>query len=64
MNANTSNTYRASRATYEGAWLRPRHDGAMAFQQAAAQRITDGLMSREKAGSVIDDVNRLFRDSF
>lgn len=64
VNANTSNTYRASRATYEGAWLRPRHDGAMAFQQAAAQRITDGLMSREKAGSVIDDVNRLFRDSF
>ncbi|WP_306755397.1 ABC transporter substrate-binding protein [Paracoccus actinidiae] len=64
VNAVTSNTYRATRATYEGAWLRPRHDGGMAFQQSAAQRVTDGLVAREDAGPVIDDINRMFRDSF
>nr|WP_237168647.1 extracellular solute-binding protein [Paracoccus shandongensis] len=64
VNAATADTYRATRATHEGAWLRPRHDGAMAFQQAAAQRVTDGLTAWDGAGPVIDDINRLFRDSF
>lgn len=64
VNAATSDTYRMTRATYEGAWLRPRHDGYMGFQQAAGQRITDGLMAREQARPVIDDLNRLFRESF
>ncbi|MEO8240943.1 MAG: extracellular solute-binding protein [bacterium] len=56
--------YRATRGTLEGAWLRPRHDGAMGFQTAAAQRITDGLVARHPAGSVLHDMNRLFRESF
>lgn len=64
VNADASDTYRATRATYEGSWLRPRHDGYMAFQQAASQRVTDGLMAREDAGQVIADLNRLFRESF
>ncbi|MFH5776336.1 ABC transporter substrate-binding protein [Paracoccus sp. NGMCC 1.201697] len=64
VNAATSGFYRDTRATLEGAWVRPRHNGYMEFQEAAAQRITAGLAAREAAGPVIADVNRLFRESF
>jgi len=36
----------------------------MAFQQAASQRINEGLAARHDAGQVVDDLNRLFRRSF
>ena len=55
--------YRATRATLEGAFVRPRHDGYMAFQAASAERITAGLTTRQAAGPVIADINRLFRAS-
>lgn len=64
VNAATSDFYRATRATLEGAWLRPRHDGYMAFQQAASERINQGLVERHDAGRVVDDLNQLFRESF
>ncbi|MDT1060986.1 extracellular solute-binding protein [Paracoccus sp. CPCC 101403] len=64
VNAATSGFYRDTRDTLEGAWVRPRHNGYMEFQEAAAQRITTGLAAREAAGPVIADVNRLFRESF
>ena len=65
VNAATGDFYRNTRATLEGAWLRPRHDGYMAFQQAASDRINEGL-DRDgiDGGSVVDDLNRLFRESF
>lgn len=63
-NATTHDFYRATRATLGGAFVRPRHDGYMAFQAAAAERITAGLTARERAGPVISDINRLFRESF
>ncbi|CAN7624576.1 extracellular solute-binding protein [Ensifer sp. T173] len=64
VNAATSNFYRATRATLETAWVRPRHDGYMPFQQAASDRINDGLLRKEKARQVVDDLNRLFTESF
>jgi multiple sugar transport system substrate-binding protein len=64
VNTATLQFYRATRATLEGAWVRPRHDGYMRFQAAGSERITEGLMRREAAGAVIGDLNRLFRDSF
>ncbi|WP_209021286.1 ABC transporter substrate-binding protein [Paracoccus ravus] len=64
VNAATSEFYRATRATLEGAWVRPRHDGYMNFQEAAAQRITEGLAAREEFAPVLSDLNRLFRESF
>ncbi len=63
VNAATGDFYRDTRATLEGAWLRPRHDGYMAFQQAASDRINEGLSERHDAGRVVDDLNRLFRAS-
>ncbi|RVC73483.1 carbohydrate ABC transporter substrate-binding protein, partial [Mesorhizobium sp. M2A.F.Ca.ET.046.02.1.1] len=64
VNAATGNFYRATRATLEGAWVRPRHDGYMAFQQQASDRINEGLAGRQDAGRVVADINRLFRESF
>ena len=64
VNATTSDFYRATRNTLESAWVRPRHDGYMAFQQAASDRINDGLLRKEAARKVVDDLNRLFAASF
>jgi multiple sugar transport system substrate-binding protein len=64
VNAATADFYRGTRATLEAAWVRPRHDGYMAFQQAASDRINAGLIGKERAGTVIADINRLFRESF
>jgi multiple sugar transport system substrate-binding protein len=64
VNAATGNLYRGTRATLEGAWVRPRHDGYMAFQQAASDRIVSGMTSGYQARQVVADLNRLFRESF
>ena len=64
VNAATSDFYRDTRATLEGAWVRPRHDGYMPFQEAASERINKGLLDNEKAEDVVADLNRLFRESF
>lgn len=64
VNNATSGFYRDTRATLEGAWVRPRHDGYMLFQEAASERINKGLLDKEKAEVVVADLNRLFRESF
>lgn len=64
VNAVTGNFYRDTRATLEGAWVRPRHDGYMAFQQAASDRINEGLKESGSAKAVVADLNRLFMQSF
>ncbi|TGQ52924.1 extracellular solute-binding protein [Mesorhizobium sp. M1C.F.Ca.ET.193.01.1.1] len=64
VNAATGDFYRGTRATLEGAWVRPRHDGYMPFQQAASDRLNEGLAGRQDARRVVADINRLFRKSF
>ncbi len=64
VNQATSDFYRDTRATLEGAWVRPRHDGYMSFQEAASERINKGLLNNEKAEDVVADLNRFFRESF
>ena len=56
--------YARTRATIEGAWVRPRHDGYMPFQHWAADRLNRGLQAREPGAGVIADVNRAFARSF
>jgi multiple sugar transport system substrate-binding protein len=63
VNTATGDFYRATRATLEGAWVRPRHGGYMAFQQAASDRINRGLAERHACGRAVADLNRLFRQS-
>jgi multiple sugar transport system substrate-binding protein len=64
VNAPVGDFYRATRATLEGGWLRPRHDGYMAFQDSAARRLTAGLLAREDAGAIVATINTLFTESF
>lgn len=63
VNAATGNFYRDTRATLQGAWVRPRHDGYMAFQQAASDRILSGMTSGHKAAQVVADLISLLRES-
>lgn len=64
VNRAAADFYRATRATLEAAWVRPRHDGYMGFQQAASDRLNEGLLRRQPAKTVVDDINRLFAGSF
>ena len=64
VNTATGGFYRNTRATWEGGWVRPRHDGYMAFQQAASDRLNAGLTERHPATGVVADLNDLFRRSF
>lgn len=64
VNAVTHGFYRNTRKTLEGAWVRPRHNGYMGFQQAASDRINAGLAAGDRAKAVVADLSRLFRESF
>ncbi|TPM40941.1 extracellular solute-binding protein [Mesorhizobium sp. B2-3-4] len=63
INAATGGFYKDTRATLEGAWVRPRHDGYMTFQQAASDRVNSGLASGHQARGVVADLVGLFRES-
>ncbi len=45
--------YTATRRTLEQAYLRPRHDGYMAFQAAASARIEAGLTANERSDVLV-----------
>ncbi|MBA2961017.1 MULTISPECIES: carbohydrate ABC transporter substrate-binding protein [Ramlibacter] len=62
-NAATHDFYRATRRTLEGAWVRPRHDGYMPYQDAASERLMAGLRGTEPAGAIVADLNRMFRET-
>lgn len=64
INRQTADFYRATRATLDAAWLRPRHTGYMAFQQQGSDRLNQALRSRESADSIIAALNRIFAASF
>ena len=63
VNATVADFYRNTRATLEGAWLRPRHDTYIAFQQSASERLTRAWASGEPAVHIIPELNQAFRDS-
>lgn len=62
VNADAGDFYRATRATLEGAWVRPRHDGYMPFQHAASERLSSGLQAGDAPEAIVADINRLFRE--
>ena len=63
VNTTAGDFYRATRATLEGAWVRPRHDGYMAFQHAASLRLNAGLQSGEPARAIVQALNAMFSES-
>lgn len=60
LNEAVLNFYRATRATLDGAWVRPRFNGYMNFQHEASQRIVSALQRGEPASTVINDLNGMF----
>ncbi len=63
VNAEVIGFYAATRATLDRAWLRPRHDGYMAFQHAASERLNTALRGDEGAASALAALNELYRNS-
>lgn len=55
--------YSGTRATLEQAWVRPRHDGYMPFQDAASDRIARALRDGDMGGAVAD-LDRLYAATF
>lgn len=64
VNAPLHGFYRQTRRTLDAAYLRPRHNGYMAFQDAAARRLNAGLLSREPLPALLEALNQLYRESF
>lgn len=60
VNAHRGGFYASTLNTLEQAVLRPRHDGAVAFQTAAAERLRQGLFNEHPAESVLDDLQTLY----
>lgn len=61
VNAATGNFFADTLATVEAALLRPRHDGAIAFQTAASARLRAALIEGEAADPVLDEIETLYR---
>jgi multiple sugar transport system substrate-binding protein len=64
VNDPVSGFYTNTRATLEGSWVRPRHDGYMRFQEAASLRLLAALRVGESADVAVAALNRLFCESF
>ena len=64
VNAATGNFYRNIRATLNGAYVRPRYDGYIEFQEEGGQRLNAGLLAREASDAIVAALNDLFRKSF
>lgn len=65
VNAPVHDFYRATRETLERAYVRPRHDGYMPFQQAASERINTALTGGDgDDAAAVADLNAMFRRSF
>ena len=62
VNAATGGFFAATLATVEAALLRPRHDGAIAFQTAASARLRAALLDGEAADGVLADLDALYRN--
>ena len=62
VNAATGNFFGATLASVEQALLRPRHDGAIAFQTHASARLRAALLEGAAADPVLDDLDTLYRN--
>ncbi len=61
VNSATGGFFAATLATVEAASLRPRHDGAIAFQTAASARLRGALLDGDAAEPVLDDLETFYR---
>ncbi len=64
VNAATGGFYRNTRRTLDTAYVRPRHKGYMAFQQAASECLNAGLLAATAPDRIVAALNLLFEESF
>jgi multiple sugar transport system substrate-binding protein len=64
INESSDGFYFKTRATLNAAFLRPRHDGYMQFQNSASELITNALRNAAKSRSVVEELNLMFAASF
>ena len=64
INRETSNFFRGTRKTLDLAWIRPRHNGYMKFQDESGNLINEYLQSAIKAESICEKLIDMFNKSF
>ena len=64
INHETNNFFRATRKTLDLAWVRPRHNGYMEFQDKSGDLINEYLQSEIKAESVCEKLRDMYNASF
>lgn len=64
VNAPVGDFYKATRATLEGGYVRPRYNGYMNFQAAGADRLNAALRAGEDPRAAVAALNALFEESF
>jgi multiple sugar transport system substrate-binding protein len=60
-NRQTGYFFRKTRSTMEEAYLRPRHDGYIAFQETAEKTLRTFLTGGSKAPDCLAEINSLYR---
>ncbi|MGN7778780.1 hypothetical protein ACTJJE_04575 [Mycolicibacterium sp. 22603] len=61
LNAVARQFYAHTHATIADAWIRPRRDGAIAFQQRAAHRVRDAVFSGGRPQVLADELTDLYQ---
>jgi len=64
INLETNDFFKATRKTLELAWVRPRHNGYMEFQDKSGDLINEYLQSDISAESVCVKLSDMYNDSF
>lgn len=64
VNKASHDFYRNTRDTLEGAWVRPRHNGYMAFQEIASTHLNACLQGARPLEELVEGLNDLFASSF
>jgi multiple sugar transport system substrate-binding protein len=64
INSETNNFFKNTEKTLNLAWIRPRHNGYMNFQDYSGDIINEFLQSNTKETFVIDKLTTLYQESF
>lgn len=62
LDAEAAGFYSGTRQTVDQAWIRPRHDGAVEFQRAAAQSVRAALLGHGDPARLASELTRHHRD--
>ena len=64
INLETNNFFKNTRLTLDQAWIRPRHNGYMKFQDESGNIINEYLQSNISEDKVIDKLKLMYAESF